>query len=489
MKIRKLLIANRGEIARRIQRTCNRMGIQTVAVYSDADKDAPFVLEADESYPLGRSESLHSYLNQTRVLEIARVSKVDAIHPGYGFLSENSEFAKKVRDAGILFIGPSAESIELMGDKISARLAMERSGVPVVPGFSSDSLDPEVYQTEARKIGYPVMIKATAGGGGKGMRKVDRDEEFRSGFESAVREAEKAFGNGKIFLEKYIESPRHIEFQIFGDAFGNVIHIHERDCSIQRRHQKILEETPAPQLPAELKERMGEAAICCAASIGYLGAGTVEFILGSDGSFYFLEMNTRLQVEHPVTEMVTGLDLVELQIRIAEGEELPESLRTGGGIPQNGHSIEVRIYAEDPENGFLPSTGKIYWLRCPKMEGIRWDSGVESGSEVSIYYDPMIGKLIAHGRDREDCRRKLLQALENLVLFGPKTNIGFLQRLIQEEDFFLGRVSTHFLGGREHLFDSEKGMLKEAAALAASLTLLEGKAGSIWRIVGNEISA
>jgi 3-methylcrotonyl-CoA carboxylase alpha subunit len=484
-KINKLLIANRGEISSRIQKTCQRLGIATVAVYSEADANATFVLSANERYCIGKPEPHLSYLNQAAIISACKQSGAQAVHPGYGFLSENSSFAKALEENGILFLGPRASSIDLMGDKIRSREAMSKAGVPVVPGFSSDSKDPEFFLKEAKKIGFPVMIKATAGGGGKGMRKVDKEEDFIPFFEAAVREAEKAFGNGLVFLEKYISNPRHIEFQIFGDSHGNVIHLHERDCSIQRRHQKVLEETPAPNFPREWKEKMATYAILAGQSIQYLGAGTVEFILGEDGSFYFLEMNTRLQVEHPITEMVTGLDLVELQIRIAEGESIPNPLLELDGIPQNGHAIEVRVYAEDPSNGFLPSIGKIEYMKCPSARGIRLDTGVDTGSEVSIYYDPMIGKLIAHAEDRDTCRKKLLQALRKFVIFGPTTNISFLQNILQEPEFIEGRATTHFLEGKGHLTLVEESIQMESLSWMFQLSQIPIESESIWRAVDN----
>lgn len=487
-KIAKLLIANRGEISLRIQKTCQRLGIRTVAVYSEADQDSIFVASADEAYCIGAPEPSQSYLNQDAILEVCKKAAVDAVHPGYGFLSENSTFARNLREQGIRLIGPSPESMELMGDKIQSREAMIKAGVPVVPGFSSDSLDANIYLAEAEKIGFPVMVKATAGGGGKGMRRVDKKEDFLPSYESAVREAEKAFGNGVVFIEKYITNPRHVEFQIMGDSYGNVIHLHERDCSIQRRHQKVLEETPAPHFPEGLKQKMGDTAILAAKSISYLGAGTVEFILGDKGEFYFLEMNTRLQVEHPVTEMVTGLDLVEMQIRIAEGESIPEPLQKDGSIPQNGHSMEVRIYAEDPNNEFLPSVGKIEWMKVPTGKGIRFDTGVDSGSEVSIYYDPMIGKLIVHAENRETCRLRLLSALRELVVFGPITNISFLIELIQEEDFSLGKVSTHFLDGREYLTKVSDYEKMGALGMVVNQINQPKSSESVWKVVGNAFS-
>lgn len=487
-KIKKILIANRGEIVSRIQKTCQRLGIDTVVIYSDADKGMPYILEAQQSNFVGASESKESYLNMEKIIQIAQESGADAIHPGYGFLSENPQFAKKVMDAGIVFIGPKPESMEAMGDKIQARQIMEKAGVPIVPGFSSTHPNPQEFLQKAKEIGFPIMIKATAGGGGKGMRKVEKEEEFLPSMEAAMREAEKAFGDGRIFIEKYIQNPRHIEFQIFGDTYGNCIHIHERDCSIQRRHQKILEESPAPSFPTIWKERMGRTAIQCAKAIGYVGAGTVEFIYDPQGGYYFLEMNTRLQVEHPVTEMVTGLDLVELQIRVAEGEELPEPLTIPHGIPQNGHSIEVRIYAEDPENQFLPSIGTIHWMKVPKGPGIRWDSAIAVGMEIGIFYDPMIGKLIAHAENRENCRQKLIKALQELVVFGPKTNIGFLIELLQDEDFQRGRVSTHFIQEKPIFNQIHLPSVAEAAAMVAKISLEPQKTTHLWKEVGHAFS-
>jgi 3-methylcrotonyl-CoA carboxylase alpha subunit len=486
-RIQKLLIANRGEISTRIQNTCRRLGIATVAVYSEADSTAPFVLSADESVCIGPPEPALSYLNQDAILDACKKTGADALHPGYGFLSENHEFARRLEKEGILFLGPKADSILLMGDKIGSRDSMIRAGVPVVPGFSSDQATEAEFLKEANRIGFPVMIKATAGGGGKGMRKVDREEEFSDALTAARREAEKAFGNGKIFIEKFIQNPRHIEFQVFGDNHGNTIHLHERDCSIQRRHQKIIEETPAPHFPAETKSKMAAAAVLAASSIGYRGAGTVEFILGDDGSFYFLEMNTRLQVEHPITELVTGLDLVELQIQIAEGHPIPEPL-LNGSVPQNGHAIEVRVYAEDPNNGFLPSIGKIEWMKSGFGKGIRFDSGVEIGSEVSIYYDPMIGKLIAHGETREEARLRLLHALQELIIFGPVTNINFLQSILEEPEFIQGKISTQFLIGRDDLIQAKPRVVADAVACFAALSQASRPLESVWKEVAHAFS-
>ncbi|TGN19430.1 acetyl-CoA carboxylase biotin carboxylase subunit [Leptospira idonii] len=441
--IKKILIANRGEIAVRVIRTAKRLGIKTVAVYSDADKDSLYVRLADEAFWIGPPEPRLSYLDQDKILQACEETKADAVHPGYGFLSENAEFAEKLKSKGIHFLGPKPDSIRAMGDKIGSRLLVAKFGVPVVPGYEGNDQSMEKFQSEAKKIGFPIMAKASAGGGGKGMRRVDSFEELESSILSAKREALSAFGDDRILLEKYILNPRHVEFQVFGDQHGNVIHLHERDCSLQRRHQKVVEETPAPRFSKELKAKMAEAAVQAAKSVQYEGAGTVEFILGESGEFYFLEMNTRLQVEHPVTEMTTGLDLVELQIRVAEGEKLPSAPE------QKGHAIEVRIYAEDPSNHFLPSIGKIHSARFPEGEGIRVDSGIVSGSEISLYYDPMIAKLIVWAPTRSEAIDKMVEALKNTIVFGPITNTGFLRNLVDAEGFREGLVSTHFIAGNE----------------------------------------
>ncbi|NUM43029.1 MAG: ATP-grasp domain-containing protein, partial [Leptospiraceae bacterium] len=393
-KIKKILIANRGEIAARVIQTCKKMGILSVAVYSDADRDSPFVKLADESVYIGESEARESYLNIPKIIDACKSTKADAVHPGYGFLSENPDFANSLIKENIEFIGPTIHAIQVMGDKIGSRIEMEKANVPVVPGYNGENQDSEHLLLKAKEIGFPVMIKASAGGGGKGMRRVENENEFFESLTSAKREALNFFKNDKVLLERYVKSPRHIEFQVFGDKHGNVEHIFERECSIQRRHQKVVEESPAEKLSESLRKKMGDVAVRAAKSIGYLGAGTVEFILGEGGEFYFLEMNTRLQVEHPVTEMVTGLDLVELQIRIAEGHPLYFSMDKEKSPKQKGHAIEVRIYAEDPQNNFLPSIGKIEKVVFPEGDGIRLDNGVEEGSEVSMFYDPMIAKLI-----------------------------------------------------------------------------------------------
>ena len=395
--IQKILIANRGEIARRIMRTCRKMGIATVAVYSEADADMPFVAEADEAILLGPAPSTESYLRIDRVLEAAALTGSDAIHPGYGFLAENAAFAEACGDAGVIFIGPTPDAIRSMGSKREAKALVEKAGVPVIPGYDGSKQDPKVLAKEAVKVGFPVLLKASAGGGGKGMKLVREEAGLPDAIASAAREGQSSFGDGTLLVEKYIDDPRHVEIQILGDSHGNLIHLNERECSIQRRHEKIVEETPSPALDAALRTEMGEAAILCCKTIGYQNAGTVEFILAPDRNFYFLEVNTRLQVEHPVTEFVTGLDLVEEQILVAQGEALRLSQEA---VRFEGAAIEVRLYAEDPAAGFLPQSGKIVDWDLPPAEGLRVDSGVEAGSEVSIHYDPMLAKIITSGESR-----------------------------------------------------------------------------------------
>ncbi|MDF3821220.1 biotin carboxylase N-terminal domain-containing protein [Leptospira sp. 96542] len=447
--IKKILIANRGEIAVRVIRTAKKMGIRTVAVFSDPDRESLFVKMADESFALGGTDARSSYLNYEKVIQACLETGADAVHPGYGFLSENTEFASQLESKGIRFIGPKPESIKQMGDKIGSRLLVAKFGVPVVPGYEGASQAMETFRTEAQKIGYPIMAKASAGGGGKGMRRINSMEELESNILSAKREALSAFGDDRILLEKYIINPRHVEFQVFGDKHGNIIHIHERDCSMQRRHQKVVEESPAPRFSKDLKDKMAEAAILAAKAVAYEGAGTVEFILGEDGQFFFLEMNTRLQVEHPVTEKTTGLDLVEWQIRVCQGETLPD-------LPeQKGHAIEVRIYAEDPKKNFLPSIGKIHYLYFPERDYLRVDSGVVSGSEISVYYDPMIAKLIVWGETRDVAIERMKEVLSKTIVFGPKTNLTFLQRLISNESFEQGKVSTHLIADNESTLFTE----------------------------------
>jgi acyl-CoA carboxylase subunit alpha len=443
---RKILISNRGEIALRVMRSCHAMGVDTVAVYSDADANAPHVRFAGEAFRLGAAPAQESYLRIEKVIEAARRTGAEAIHPGYGFLSENAEFAESCAAAGIVFIGPPPAAIRAMGLKSSARRLAAEAGAPVVPGYDGEDQSLETLLARMIEIGFPVLIKASAGGGGKGMRVVRTESEVDGSVEAARREAEKAFGDGSLLLEKYVEGARHVEVQILGDARGNLVHLFERDCSPQRRHQKIVEESPSPAVNEELRRKMGEAAVKIGRAIGYTNAGTVEFILAPSGGFYFIEVNTRLQVEHPVTEMVTGLDLVRLQVEIAEGRPLPFSQ---ADLKAEGHAIEARLYAEDPANDFLPSTGKILDLHLPAVEGLRIDSGVESGMEVGIHYDPMLAKLIARGEDRDDAIRKLVHALRQSSIQGLRTNRDFLIRLLDHTDFRRGMAHTGFIA--EHL--------------------------------------
>ena len=443
MKIKKLLIANRGEIACRIIRTARQLGIKTVAVYSEADKHAMHVRSADEALPIGKPTPSESYLNIEKIIRAARDSSADAIHPGYGFLSENAEFSRACGLADIIFIGPSPEAIELMGDKAKAKRAMIKAGVPCIPGYQGEEQDNLTLSKAASEIGYPLMIKAAAGGGGRGMRLVDKDDNFEAALDSARSESINAFGSDTLILEKAVLRPRHVEIQIFGDSHGNIIYLGERDCSVQRRHQKVIEEAPCPIMTPELRKAMGESAVAAAKAVNYEGAGTVEFLLAEDMNFYFLEMNTRLQVEHPVTELVTNKDLVELQFRVAEGLPL--------GLPQeevelDGHAIEIRLYAEDPSTDFLPSTGDIELWVEPQGDNVRVDKGVASGDSVSTYYDPMIAKVIAYGADREIARRRLVRALQNSMIIGLQTNRDFLIDALERSDFIDGQATTAFIG-------------------------------------------
>jgi len=439
----KVLIANRGEIALRVMRTCREMGISTVAVYSEADAQAPHVRFADEAVCIGPAPSKDSYLNIEKIIYAAKRTGAEAIHPGYGFLSENAEFAEACDAAGITFIGPTPDAIRKMGLKSKALKLMAGAGVPVVPGYHGEDQSLETFSKNAEAIGLPVLIKASAGGGGKGMRVVRHTSELSEAIESAHREAEKAFGDGTLLLEKYIENARHVEVQILGDTQGNLLHLFERECSVQRRHQKIIEESPSPALTSELRNRICETAVAAARAIGYTNAGTVEFILAPSGEFYFIEVNTRLQVEHPVTEMTTGLDLVRLQIEIAAGKNLSFAQED---IRPTGHAIEARLYAEDPNNEFLPATGTLHeWDLPQSVDGLRIDSGVERGTEVGIHYDPMLAKVIAHGADRDTARRKLAYGLRNLVSLGVQTNREFLIRLLEQSGFASGDYHSGFV--------------------------------------------
>ncbi len=448
MTIKKVLIANRGEIACRVMRTCREMGIATVAVYSDADAKALHVEMADEAFWIGAAPARESYLDYQKIIDVAKSAGVDAIHPGYGFLSENDDFAEAVMAAGMIFIGPPVAAIRAMGGKSEAKALMEKAGVPLVPGYHGDNQDEKFLAAEAKKIGYPVLIKASAGGGGKGMRVVESAADFADALAGAKREAKAAFNDDHVLIEKYLTRPRHVEIQVFADQKGNTVYLFERDCSIQRRHQKVLEEAPAPGLTPETRMKMGDAAVAAAKAIGYVGAGTVEFLLDSDGSFYFMEMNTRLQVEHPVTEMITGLDLVAWQIRVAEGEELSI---TQEDLTIDGHAIEVRLYAEDPANNFLPGAGQIKFLSFPfDSDVVRIDSAVREttygdGDVISIHYDPMIAKIIVHGDTRAEAITNLQAALDETMVAGPKTNLAFLRRLAAHPSFRAGDLTTGFI--------------------------------------------
>ncbi|WP_202844909.1 acetyl/propionyl/methylcrotonyl-CoA carboxylase subunit alpha [Luteimonas saliphila] len=469
----KILIANRGEIACRVIRTARRLGVRTVAVFSEADADAQHVRLADEAWPIGGPRPAESYLRADAILEAARRSGAQAIHPGYGFLSENAEFADAVEAAGLVFIGPKASSMRAMGSKAGAKDLMHAAGVPVVPGYTGQDQSPATLAREAARIGFPLMIKAAHGGGGKGMRIVRALEEFIPNLESCQREAANAFGRDRVLLERYIESPRHIEIQVFGDAHGNVIHLNERECSAQRRYQKVLEESPSPFLTPALRAAMGEAAVLAGRAIGYANAGTVEFIVDPDGHFYFMEINTRLQVEHPVTEMTTGLDLVEWQLRVAAGDPLPLAQ---DAVPQRGHAIEVRLYAEDPDAGFLPGSGRLERLELPASSAhVRIDSGVVEGDTVTIFYDPMIAKLIVHDRDRPAALARLREALAACAIEGPKSNIPFLEALVRHPAVVEGRIDTGYLDRHLDEFigvpadDAAGGDLLLAAATVALL--------------------
>ncbi|MBN8959267.1 MAG: acetyl/propionyl/methylcrotonyl-CoA carboxylase subunit alpha [Rhizobiales bacterium] len=468
-----VLIANRGEIACRIARTAKALGMRTIAVYSDADAGALHVRLCDEAHRIGPAPVRESYLVAERIIEVGRRSGAACVHPGYGFLAENAEFAEAVATADMVFVGPPPAAIRAMGLKDAAKTLMEKAGVPVVPGYHGERQDPKFLKEKAYEIGYPVLIKAVAGGGGKGMRRVDRHADFETALEGASREATSAFGDGRVLVEKYITSPRHIEMQVFADGHGNAVHLYERDCSLQRRHQKVIEEAPAPGMTREVREAMGRAATEAAKAVGYSGAGTVEFIAdGSKGlrpdGFWFMEMNTRLQVEHPVTEAITGLDLVEWQFKVAHGEPLPLAQNA---IPLNGHAVEARLYAEDPDRNFMPSTGKLLALELPQGKGIRVDTGVTQGSEVSPFYDPMIAKVIAHAPSRDDALANLATALEHTVVAGPRSNVSFLAALCRAEEFRAGHFDTGFIDRNLQAL-TKGGHVVDHAAAAAGATRL-----------------
>jgi len=461
-----VLIANRGEIAVRIIKACQELGIHTIAIYSDVDAQAPHVTIADEAVNLGDPTPIESYLNIPKIIQIAKEKQADAIHPGYGFLAENPDFAQTCNKAGIKFIGPSPEVISLMGDKIAAKKTMEKAGVPVIPGYHGSEQDNESLAKEGKKIGFPLLVKAAAGGGGKGMRIVHSEDMLLESIEGAKRESKSSFGDDTVFLEKYLEKPRHIEFQILADEKGNTIHLFERECSIQRRHQKIVEESPSPVMTDDLRKKMGEAAVTAAKAVGYSNAGTVEFMIDEKMNYYFMEMNTRLQVEHPITEMTTGVDLAKWQLRIASGELLTLKQKD---LSQRGHAIECRIYAENPKNGFLPSTGTLHTVEEPAGPNIRVDSGVLSENEVSAYYDPMLSKLITYAENREECIQKMIWALSNYVIIGVTSNIFFLKEVLDHEQFKKGNTTTHFIDNYFSKWTSSKNMLPIDALISLAV--------------------
>jgi len=471
-QIKKILVANRGEIAIRIMRTCRELGIDTVAIFSEADRTSQHVRYAHEAYYVGKAPSPESYLNIDKIIEVAKKSGADAIHPGYGFLSENAGFAKRCNDEGIIFIGPSPEVIAGMGDKIEAREAMTKAGIPVVPG-TDGSINNEQEALDAIKvIGLPVMIKASAGGGGKGMRLVYEEKNVVSAVRAARSEAKSSFGDDSVYIEKYITSPHHIEFQILADQHGNAIHLFERECSVQRRHQKMIEETPSPLMTKELRERMGNAAVEATKAVNYTGAGTIEFLVDEDLNYYFLEMNTRLQVEHPITERVTGIDLVKEQIKIAEGHVLEIKQEE---LSQEGHSIECRIYAEDPDNNFMPSPGKIHKISEPLGLGVRTDGYVYEGYEIPIFYDPMISKLIVWGKTRNEAIRRMRRALYEYKITGVKTSIKFLERIMNNTNFIEGKYDTHFIENnqKELMKENSKEECEDMVVIAAFIDFMD----------------
>lgn len=471
--MKKILVANRGEIALRVMRSAKEMGISTVAIFSEADRDAPFVKYADEAVCIGPPPSNQSYLKGDAIIEVCKQLGVDGIHPGYGFLSENASFSAKVKAAGMTFIGPNPDSIEMMGSKLAAKAAARKYNIPMVPGTEDAISDVEQAKRIALEVGLPILIKASAGGGGKGMRIVEKIEELEEQMTRAISEAESAFGDGSVFIERYVSGPRHIEIQVLADAHGNVVYLFERECSIQRRHQKVVEEAPSSVLTPALREAIGKSAVDVARSCNYLGAGTVEFLVDDQLNYYFLEMNTRLQVEHPVTEMITGIDLVKEQIKIARGEKLSF---TQEDLKINGHSLEIRVYAEDPMNNFLPDIGRLQTYKRPSGPGVRVDDGFEEGMDIPIFYDPMISKLITHAATREEAIARMVRAIDDYKITGVKTTLDFCKWAIQHDAFVSGKFDTHFV---KHYFTPEV-LLSEHAdeeALAAVLaaTLFHGK--------------
>ncbi|MNM17980.1 Acetyl-/propionyl-coenzyme A carboxylase alpha chain [compost metagenome] len=479
MKFSKVLVANRGEIAVRVMQTAKAMGYQTVAVYSDADRNARHVQEADEAVYIGASKVSESYLSITKIIDACKKTGADAVHPGYGFLSENTDFAQACIDNQITFIGPTASAIELMGSKRLSKIAMIEAGVPCVPGYEGDRQDLEYLATQAEQIGFPIMVKASAGGGGRGMRLVQQSSELVEALQTARSEAENAFGSGELILEKAVIAPRHVEIQVFGDTHGNYVYLFERDCSIQRRHQKVVEEAPCPVMTPELRQQMGEAAVAAAKACAYVGAGTVEFLLDASGEFYFLEMNTRLQVEHPVTELITGLDLVEWQLRVANGEHLPLKQHE---LSIKGHAIEVRLYAEDPRQDFLPQTGQVLRWKPTILPNVRIDHGMLATDEVSPFYDPMVAKVIAYGKTREDAIRLLARAVDDCVLLGVNSNKQFLVNLLRHPVVVAGDTNTAFI--QQHFQDDSslhsQVLSLEILAIAAAL-FSQNKGTAVWQ--------
>lgn len=472
--MKKILVANRGEIALRVMKTAKKMGIKTVAVYSTADREAPHVKFADEAVLIGEAPSNQSYLLGDKIIEVAKSLGVDGIHPGYGFLSENADFAEKVEQNGITFIGPRSKAIRIMGSKLAAKDAVKAYNIPMVPGLDEAITDVEKAKQVAKEIGFPILIKASAGGGGKGMRVVENEAEFEAQMERAISEAQSAFGDGSVFIEKFVGSPRHIEIQVMADQHGNIVHLFERECSIQRRHQKVIEEAPSAVLTPEIRQAMGEAAVNVAQACDYVGAGTVEFLLDENKNFYFLEMNTRLQVEHPVTEMITGMDLVELQIRVARGEVLPikqEDLKI------LGHALELRVYAEDSLDNFMPSVGNLSVYQLPTGEGIRVDNGIDEGMDVPIYYDPMLAKLITYGKTREEAIHIMLKAIANYKIKGIETTLPFGKFVFEHEAFLSGNFDTHFVKKyyNPEVIKEQSAKEAEVAALVALKKYLEDK--------------
>jgi acetyl-CoA carboxylase biotin carboxylase subunit len=460
----KILVANRGEIALRVMRSCKEMGIKTVAVYSEADRNAPFVRYADEAVCIGPAPSNQSYLLGDKIIEVAKQLGVDGIHPGYGFLSENAEFAAAVKKSGLIFIGPSPEAMDMMGDKLSAKAAAKKYNIPMVPGSEGAISSVEEGKKIALATGFPLLIKASAGGGGKGMRIVEKIEDFEEQMNLAVSEATSAFGDGSVFIERYVAGPRHIEIQILGDSHGNIVYLFERECSIQRRHQKVIEEAPSSVLTPEIRKAMGECAVNVGKACDYEGAGTVEFLLDENKNFYFLEMNTRLQVEHPVTEMITGIDLVKEQIKVARGERLSF---TQEDLKITGHSVEIRVYAEDPCNNFLPDIGKLATYRTPQGLGIRVDDGFEEGMDIPIYYDPMIAKLITFGKNREEAINRMVRAIDDYQITGVETTLKFCKYVLKHEAFTSGNFDTHFV--KKYFSPEVLNVENEQEALIAAL--------------------